>query len=371
MKDTHGGDIWKASRLTGLPPRKIIDFSANINPLGLSPLAARAMGEALELVGAYPDPEAGVLIQALSDHHGVSRDRILPANGSTELIYLIPGVVRPKSALIVAPAFSEYRMSLESSGCKVDTFLTKEEDSFTLETERLALKLKKGYDILYLANPSNPAGALVDKALLIELAGRCRRHGTLMVVDEAFSDFTERQSIKKEAAEFEGVIVLRSMTKFFSLAGLRLGCMVAEKGLIKRFKDHLQPWAVNTLAIAAGAASLKDTAYMESTFRWFREEKKYMRSELGKLPALKPFPSSANFFLVKLLTDALTGPSLKEVLLEKGVLIRDLSRVRGLDERFFRIALLKRGENEALLDALRSALSGIKSLDSKVVPCYS
>ncbi len=369
MKDTHGGDIWQASTLTGIPPGDIIDFSANINPLGPSPMATEALKEALGMVGAYPEPGAGALKEALSDYHHIHPDRILPANGSTELIYLIPRVLAPKTALVVEPAFSEYVNSLVPLGCRVDEFLTGEEDSFALDTERLATKLKNGYDVFYLANPSNPAGSLVDKEPLLHLARKCREHGTVLVVDEAFADFTEGQSIKKEAAELGSIVVLRSMTKFFSLAGLRLGYMVASEGLIKRFTEHIQPWAVNTLAMVAGEATLRDMAYMERTLRWFGEEKKRTAAELAAIPALKLFPSKANFFLLKLLTDAFTGALLKKVLLERGILIRELSSVRGLGKRFFRVALLKRRDNETLVETLRSLLLGMKSLDRADISC--
>jgi threonine-phosphate decarboxylase len=361
VKDTHGGDIWSASRRTGVLPHKIIDFSANINPLGLSPMAREAVKEALGLIGAYPDPEARLLKEALAAYHGLSKNRILTANGSTELIYLIPRVFAPERALVVEPSFSEYRASLVSSGCRVESFLTVEDESFTLNGERLALRLKKGYDLLYIANPSSPTGALIEKSLLVWLAGECRKYGTVLMVDEAFADFTDQESIKKEAPELRGVIVLRSMTKFFSMAGLRLGYLVAEKDLIKRFTRVIPPWSVNTLAIAAGASTLRDTSYMERTLNWFEDEKAFMFRELGKFRSLKVFPSSANFFLVKLLTEAITGSYLKDILIGRGILIRELSAVRGLGDRFFRVALLTRKHNELLLDALSSVLSNVKN----------
>jgi threonine-phosphate decarboxylase len=370
VKDTHGGDIWSASRRTGVLPHKIIDFSANINPLGLSPMAREAVKEALGLVGAYPDPEAGLLKEALAAYHGLSQNRILPANGSTELIYLVPRVFAPKRALVVEPAFSEYRASLVSSGCRVESFLTVEDESFTINGERLASMLKEGYDLLYIANPSSPTGALIEKSLIVWLAGECRKHGTVLVVDEAFSDFNDQESIKKEAQELRGVLLLRSMTKFFSMAGLRLGYLVAEEDLIKRFKRVIPPWSVNTLAIAAGASTFRDVSYMERTFSWFREEKAFMFRELGKFHALKVFPSSANFFLVKLLTDAITGSYLKEILISRGILIRELSAIRGLGERFFRVALLTRRHNELLLDALSSVLSNVKNSVNRLDRVY-
>lgn len=374
VNDTHGGDIWGASREAGVAPERIIDFSANINPLGLSPFAREAIGDALGLVGAYPDPCQGPLREALSAYHGLSPSSILPANGSTELIYLIPGVFAPKRALIVGPAFSEYALSLSSLGCRVDTFLTSEKESFKLNPASLAARLKAGYDLVYVANPSSPTGALMERDRILELYRLSRRQGGVLVVDEAFMDFTEKDSVKNEARALEGLLVLRSMTKFFSMAGLRLGYLVANEEAIKRFSRVIPPWSVNTLAIVAGAATLKDASYMEKTLGWFKEESGYMTRELGRFSALKVFPSAANFFLVKLITDTLTGASLKKALMERSILIREFGGVEGLGERFLRVALLKRKENEVLLGELSSVLSGVSKgvnkLDRVNLPCY-
>lgn len=357
MKEAHGGDIWAASQKTGLKPGDLVDFSASINPAGMSRKAIRAIKDALgPTVSAYPDPSMTELKKAVSTCHGLPSKNILPANGSTELIYLLPRVLKPSKALIVEPAFSEYRKALRLAGSKVSSHVLKEEYGFSPDIERLKARLAKGgmggFDLLYIANPANPTGAPVDRDGLVELADVCSRLGTTMVVDEAFTDFAEELSVKKEVLKYKNLIVLRSMTKFFAMAGLRLGYLFAHEKTLERFKYQLPPWSVNTLASVAGAASIQDRPYMKRSLKAIETEKRFLEERLSALNGIKLYPSSANFFMLKITAPGETSPRLKERLLEKGILIRDLSDFNGLGTEYFRIAVRTRRENILLLNAL-------------------
>jgi len=252
MNKTHGGNIWKIAKENGLRPEDIIDFSASINPLGPSPRAIDAIKSAAALLGHYPEPQADSMKSELAFFHKLPEENILAGNGSTQFIYLIPQVLKPKAALLIEPAFSEYRNSLIANHCTVDEIILREEDDFCLARDRLFDVLKKGYDILYLGNPANPTGVVADKKTVIEIATACKRYGTILIVDEAFIHFVEEDSVKQEAVLFDNLIVLRSMTKFFAMPGLRLGYTIAHKNIIKQFEKFVPPWSVNTLAIVAG-----------------------------------------------------------------------------------------------------------------------
>lgn len=358
MRLKHGGDIWNVSREMGLNTDRIRDFSANINPLGPSRAAMEAVKGALGYVGAYPEPEARRFKEALSAYHGLPLGCLLPANGSTELIYLIPRVLAASRALIVEPAFGEYRRALESAGCRVDTFQSLEADGFSIAIESLTDRLKAGYDIVYLANPSNPAGVLTPKEMVVELARECAALGIVIIVDEAFVDFNEAHSVKQAAVGMENVVVLRSMTKFFSLAGLRLGYLIAGEAMVERLARAMAPWSVNTFASIAGCAALEDARHMESTLEWFVREREFMYESLSKVGSIKTFPSAANFFLAKLLTDSVKAATLKEALLDRAILIREVSEMRGLGENFFRVAIRERADNEVLIGAIEEVLEG-------------
>ncbi len=357
MRYRHGGDIWKTARMLGTEPARIIDFSASINPLGLPQTVRRAIKDNIDLLSAYPDPDMEELKSAFARFHGIGNKNVLPANGSTELIYLIPAALKPKRALIVEPAFSEYRRSLRMCACDVRDFLASESEDFVPDLKRLEKRLDKSIDILYIANPANPTGTALDKEGLLRLADRCRRLGIVLVVDEAFSDFTEENSLKHEAAGSDNIIVLRSMTKFFSIAGLRLGFAVSGKRLLKALRMVQPPWSVNTLAEAAGTAILQDSAFMLRTRRWFQREKVFLSKTLSSIEGLKRFPSDANFFLMKILKRGLDAGMLKDRLLKKKmILIRDMEGFRGLGKRFFRVAVRAREENRLLASALKEFL---------------
>ncbi len=362
MQTKHGGDIWSLRPDRGDGIRGLIDFSSSINPEGLAPGAREAAIALLNnprLSAAYPDPCSGELIAAIKAYlgEGVGEENILAGNGSTEFIYLIPGVLKPARALIVEPAFSEYAAALSAEGAEVTPFFLSEKDDFALDAERLkeAIKGTKP-DCLYVANPTNPIGRLMGKEMLLDIAEFCRGLGVRLIVDEAFIDFNEAFSLKKEACREDNIIVLRSMTKFFAMAALRLGYMVAGKGLIERFRACIPTWSVNTVAGFAGIASLRDKAYIDRARRWLAGEGPVMRGALSSINGIKAYPSTANFTTARLTSGVVTARRLRGLLIKKGFLIRELSNMRGLGEGFFRVAVKDADNNRALITALKDVL---------------
>lgn len=355
MKDVHGGDIWGASKRAGLSPEKILDFSSSLNPFGLPKKAASAIKDGLRYASPYPDPASFSLRQALSVFHSIDPGQIVPGNGSTELIYALPRVLRLKRALIAEPAFSEYRRSLELAGCRTESLVLREEDGFGFDLDRFSRKIKKGYGAVFVANPANPTGALLEKDTIIEAARLCKKAGAWLVVDEAFIDFREEGSVKSFAGKEKNLIVLRSMTKFYSMAGLRLGFLITGKGAAERFRKSMLPWSVNTLAACAAMGALKDSAYIRKTLGWLGPERVFLSNALSGL-GLKVFPSSANFLMAKTSLNQPLAIEIRERLFGRGILIRDLSAFKGLGQRYLRVAVRTRQENRALISALRQEL---------------
>lgn len=360
MNKTHGGNIWHIARANGLKPEDIIDFSASINPLGLSPMAEAAIKNAVPILGHYPEPGAEAIRSDLALYHNLPEENMLAGNGSTEFIYLLPQIFRPKKAIIVEPAFSEYRNSLESIGCEVKSFNAKEDEGFIPDIKRLRRAIEKGCDFVYLCNPANPTGVLLTRKDVIEIAEDCRRCNAMLIVDEAFMDFIEQESVKRDAALSDNIIVIRSMTKFFSMAGLRLGYIIANQRLIKRFEAARPPWSVNTLAILAGIEGLKDMAYIKKTREWLIKELPFLEQGFNALAFLKAYPSRANYMLIKILLDGITAGYLQEGLLKRGMLIRECSSFEGLNHSFFRVAAKKRSENVSLLNAMNNIFVDFK-----------
>jgi threonine-phosphate decarboxylase len=348
----HGGDVYHLARTLGLELRELLDFSANINPLGFPPGIPEAIREALPEIVHYPDRRCLELTRDLAAYHDLSPGEILVGNGSTELIYLAARVLKPKKALIVAPAFSEYEHALQAAGVPVDFQITVEAQNFTL-----AAPLDPGdADLVFLAQPASPSGVLPAPDLLLEVAARLDEAGVFLLLDEAFVDFVEEASLKTRLAQFPGLLILRSFTKFFAIPGMRLGYLLAAPELIRRLAAVQEPWSVNTLAQAMGRACLKDVDYMARSRELVREERERLFQGLAALSGLQPFPGTVNYLLAKLNRPEFTAPSLQRALLTQKIVIRDASNFRGLDERFFRVAVRSREENLRLLDALGHVL---------------
>lgn len=353
-RDIHGGDIWLASRSSGSPTAEIIDFSASINPLGLPASVEKALKKAIASVTPYPDPASTELKEALAAFHMISLDEVVPANGSNEIISVLPGMFGEGSALIVEPAFSEYRKALALHGLKIRSHVLKAQSGFRLDVGRLN-KALEGASVVYIANPSNPAGALAPKEALLDIIWHAKRSGALVVIDEAFADFTG-VSVIPEAVKAGNAIVLRSMTKFYAMAGLRLGYAVGHRKVISRLSGLIPAWSVNTLAAVAGVAALKDSGFRKRTREWFLAEKDFLYKGLSDMKGIRTFEPSANYIMASL-DGGLDSRKLRQALFEReGILIRELSSFRGLGQDYFRVAVMGRDANMKLLSALRRYL---------------
>ncbi len=355
MRYDHGGHTRVLAAAAGVPPDDLLDFSASINPLGLSPRVGDAIRAALPSVVRYPDPTASALRETLAAYHGLSPDQVLPANGSTELIYLMTRALVPGRALILHPAFSEYEAALELIGAQLDHALLEERGGFLPELSTLGPRLA-GRDLIVLAHPNNPAGSLIPKPHLVTLVEAAHAAGAITVVDEAFIDFVEEASLKKELAQFPRLLLLRSLTKFFALPGLRVGYALGSAELLGRLLRWKEPWSVNSLAGAAGVAALEDREYQERSRRLVPRWRAELRSRLEEFRALRVFPGAANYLLVRLLNRGLSAPVLKARLLRERIAIRDCSSFRGLGPAFIRLAVRRPEEHEVLLSALKRCL---------------
>jgi cobyric acid synthase CobQ/L-threonine-O-3-phosphate decarboxylase len=353
MTERHGGNLLKLSLAAGKPVGEILDFSANINPLG-PPEGFREWISARtgDLVH-YPDPDCTDLVRAFSERYGVSTEEILMGNGSTELLFLLPQLLGKGRALIPCPAYVDYARAAELAGLAVELLPLREEAGFALDLAVIAAALR-GDEIVFLGRPNNPTGYLIPAAALRDLASRHPQ--TVFVSDEAFADFAPEAETLIASGRPVNIIILKSLTKFYAIPGLRLGGVVAAPELIRRLRDRTPPWSVNTLAQAVGAAALRDTAYAEETLRFVRDRREELFAALGALPGLTVYPGAANFLLIRSDRGELDAPEIAQRLLADGIAIRVCENFAGLDLRFFRVAVRTEAENDRLLDALRKVL---------------
>lgn len=351
----HGGNVFAVARSLGVAPQQIVDFSASINPLGMAPGVRDALADCLDKLLHYPDKGATELKERLAGYHGVSAAEVAVANGSTELIHLLPRVVGGKKGLIVAPAFAEYASALDRAGWEIDYFTLLSEDDFSLSLPALQAKLAQGYDILFVCNPANPTGSLLPRGDIEAVIGICRQSGAFLVLDEAFIDFCEEESAKHAMRQFTRGIVLRSMTKFFAIPGLRLGYAMGAPETIEAIAALQDPWSVNTAAQVAGIASLSDADYCSRTRKFVDQERERLAEGLCGLPGVRVFRSRANYLLAQL-GNGMTAAELRGQLMQEGVLIRDCGNFEGLDGSYFRVAVRLREENDRLLELLAETL---------------
>jgi len=354
MKRDHGGNVSEISRIYGIDEDKIIDFSANINPLGYPPGLKKTMIKEFDSVLNYPDIDSFELVSGLSEYHNIGQDYIIVGNGSTEFIYSIPLTFKPQKALIVTPAFSEYEKGLRLAGAKVSYFQTDEKEDFSIDIARLCKRLREGFDIVCFCNPANPTGVLTSKDELCRAIACAGKTGTLAVIDEAFIDFEEEESVKKEILRFSNLIVLRSMTKFFGIPGLRIGYVIASAPCIAKIRKIKAPWTVNSLGQKVAAYAFSDRDYIRDTRQYVTNEREFLTAALNEIPGLKPYESAANYILVFMDSRiGLNSTELKDHLSWEGILIRDCSTFQGMGDRYFRVAVKKHEQNMILIEKLK------------------
>jgi threonine-phosphate decarboxylase len=321
----------------------------------LPPGARVAYRRALSRVVHYPEPYAETLTVALANYHNLDPTAILVGNGSTQLIYLVARTLAAQRVLLVAPLFSEHEVAFRLSGARIERFLLRP-PAFALSLERVRVALTRDYDVLVLTNPNSPAGALTPRALVEELARMCRRARTKLVVDETFVDWVEGESLKQLATHSPQVIVLRSLTKFFALPGLRVGYLIAQPWLLKRLRAQLELWSVNAVAQEVAMACLQEPTFARRSREFMLQERAWLSAQLAAIKGLQPFPSQANFLLVQITAGVMDAPALVRVLAERNLLVRSCDDFPGLGKQFFRIAVRTRQENRRLLTALRTVL---------------
>ncbi len=360
MNSEHGGNVFAIARSLGIQPEELSDFSASINPLGPAPAVREALAAAYARLVHYPESDANELREALASYHSLTAANICPGNGSTELIYLLPRLIPGGRTLLLAPPFSEYAAACDRAGCEVEYFTLLAEEGFALPLDRLAETLQGRFRLLILANPGNPTGRLYRRNEIAGLLDLCRQSNTFVVIDEAFIDFCEEESAKELVAGQPRSLLLRSMTKFFALPGLRLGYAIGAPAVIARLADLREPWSVNTMAQVAGVASLADRDYIATTREYIAMARGELAARLAAVDGLKVFPAAANFLLLQL-TGGRTATELARRLRQERILVRECGNFVGLDERFFRLAVRSEAENSRLVAAISSIMADYNS----------
>lgn len=339
---SHGGNIYFQNIA--------LDFSSNISPLGMPPEVKEAAVKAVAISERYPDITYSKLREAIGSRLSVDPEYCICGNGASELIGAFIRAVRPRKALLLAPTFSEYEKALQSIRAECVFYPLKKQLDYVPDREILrGIEETEGLDMLVLCNPNNPTGALCPQELLEEILAVCVKKQIYMLADECFLEFTEKDSERtclRYCEQYPRLFVLRAFTKLFAVPGLRLGYGVCSGLHDLDMEMQLPSWNVSSVAEKAGIAACGETAYIEQVKDVIRREQEYLTLALAPL-VKKVYKPSANYIFFE------AEKGLYQALLQKGILIRDCSNYRNLEEGYYRIAVRSHEENEKLLAALQ------------------
>lgn len=353
----HGSDIEKICEYYHLKKEDIINFGANVNPLGLSASVKAALASHLDILSSYPDREYTSLREVLSAYCRIPSDYILPGNGSSELISLLIDALSPKHTLILGPTYSEYSRELSFSGSTQEYYHLKEEQDFRLDADDLCTVLAKGnYDLLIICNPNNPTSSAILHDDMEKLLCFCADHGVFVMIDETYVEFApdiEAVTAVPFTQRFTNLCVLRGVSKFFAAPGIRLGYAVTgNPDFLRKMKEKQIPWSLNSAGAYAGELLFQDQDYIDRTRQLILTERGRMYDALSQLASFKVFQPYANFLLLKILKEEKTAFDVFETCIKNGLMIRDCSSFQCLDGEFVRFCIMMPEDNSRLLKVL-------------------
>ena len=376
MSKIHGGNIFQFAHEQRIEPYEVVDFSANINPLGPSQRGLDALNAQLRYISHYPDATNDDVLNAIADTYEMDKHQIIVGNGAAELLYAICRLPGYTGAFVPAPGFSEYKEALEASQIPVrDIFYRPWEDDngkpyfevpyLALETFAAELKGQDGRIIVFLGNPNNPDGTLLDKDHIRTVASMLKDANSLLVIDESFIDFVgndplqdNEHSMRSLVNEFDNIIVVHSFTKFYAVPGLRIGAAFANETLITQLQQYIPSWSVNTLAQAYTKAALNDVDYIKRTKQELNEERAFMYNALDDIEGITVYPPSANFILFQVNQEGITANYINEELKKYNMIVRNCDSYVGLTNHWVRIAIKDHDTNIKLVDKLTNILKG-------------
>lgn len=356
----HGGNLKEVQDKFSLSKKEIIDFSANINFFGIPKEVEKIIKKEVKNLTHYPQPKAEDFKKEIAKNLDLKKEKIIAGNGAAELIYLLLDYLKADKILLPVPSFSEYEKAAYKIDADLELFYLNKKNNFSLDISELKKSLKRN-DLIILNNPHNPTGKLYSKKKMKEILKAAKKSNSFVLIDEAFIDFVKSEkdySLIQELDDFDNLFILRSLTKFFAIPGLRLGFGLANSELITELEKRRDPWTVNSLAQVAGSKALNQKAYIKKSKIKIKEERKFLYKRLQDINDLKVYEPSANFILLKIEKD-ITAMKLRTNMAQQGIIIRDCSNFHGLDNNYFRIAVKNRKENLKLLKVLKKALEKV------------
>lgn len=357
----HGSDIEQIERCYGIPKENIIQFGANVNPLGLSPSLREKLSANLDVITCYPDRDYKSLRKVIARYCHTDMNYVVTGNGSTELISLLISQRNARHALVIGPTYSEYERELSLTGGRISNYYLKETADFLLDIEDLKHALEKDVDFLILCNPNNPTSSALNRKELEAVLDECRKRNIFVMIDETYVEFApsiEEITAMPFVPDYNNLMVLRGVSKFFAAPGLRLGYgITSNQEFLTTLKKHQNPWSLNSIGAYAGELMLQDTDYIRETRRLISSERERCLHTLEGCRYAKVYPSYGNFILVKICKEGMDSFTIFEHAVRQGLMIRDCSSFEGLPGEYIRFCIMKPEDNTKLLRCLGELLS--------------
>lgn len=390
----HGGNAKEISRSRGITYENIIDFSANINPMGMPESAKKAIMNNLDAIEKYPDITYFELKNSIKDFENskiyknefnIESEEIILGNGAAEVLFNVVKAINPKNVLIPAPTFSEYEEAVNAVKGNVNLYYLKEENEFRIQEDILDY-INSGLDIVFICNPNNPTGVVTHRDILKKILDKSLENNVYVIIDESFLDFLkEDHSMITYLKSYNNLIIIKSLTKFFAIPGMRAGyALCNNKSFLDKVNSITPAWNINILAEEAVKAALKDDKYIKESIDFMEKEKDYLYNKLKDIKGIKVFKPSVNFIFFKLdlksdpekkggndkrrdeiIPSSLSGHEnkedlvnidIKDILIEKNILIRSCRNYHGLNNLYYRIAVRNHEDNTLIIDALNQIL---------------
>lgn len=352
----HGSDLETIEKVYGIKKEDIVSFSANVNPLGISPKLKETLADRIDAIMSYPDREYTSLRQKIAEYVHTDLENIIVGNGSTELISLFIQIKHPKKAMIIGPTYSEYEREVSLGGGATVYYRLKEELDFAIDLNSLEKEITPDIDLLVICNPNNPTSSAITRNEMRKILDICKQKGIFVMVDETYVEFaSDIQNITSAPLTnyYNNIIILRGISKFFAAPGLRLGYAICgNSDFVKEINQRKNPWTINSLAAIAGEIMFTDDEYIRNTRTLISNERDRICKILDTCKNVKYFKPTANFVLVKILKDDVTSMDIFEAAIRKGLMIRDCSTFPFLTNKFIRFCFMDPEVNDALLDVI-------------------
>jgi len=348
LRGLHGGETYNKNI--------DLDFSININPLGMPANIIEALKLAIPLCECYPDSQSTQLKTLLADRLHLPKDMLVIGNGAADIIYRLAQALKPKKALLISPTFIEYERALKSIECNIEFYDLKADNNFMLDEDYIIkLRTSSDIDVVFICNPNNPVGKLYPKQYIDFIIELCEQKGIMCIVDESFMDFaveSAKYSVIDRIKTYKNLFILSTLTKMYAIAGVRIGyLMTSNIELIEKINNVSQPWAVSIFAQKAGTAALENINWAKDSALYVKTEREWLSNNLSAL-GYKVYASDVNYILFQ----GTDYNDLYEQLLKQKILIRHCNNFRGLNKSFYRIAVRTRNENEKLIKCIANLL---------------